>query len=218
MSYLHFYHLKKEPFNVTPDPEFLFLSPSHKEALGVFIYGITKRKGIVAVIGEVGVGKTTVLRSYLEGVNPEALKTIYMFNANVSFADLMRMLCDELNVTPKNENVFDMVTEAHHALIEEYKKGRNVVLIVDEAQNMPVDTLENLRMLSNLETSKDKLIQIALIGQPELEEKLNRHELRQLKQRVAVRSTIRPLTTEESMDYIQHRLAKCRMKTERRAT
>jgi general secretion pathway protein A len=214
MSYLHFYHLKKEPFNVTPDPEFLFLSPSHKEALGVFIYGITKRKGIVAVIGEVGVGKTTVLRSYLEGVNPESLKTIYLFNANVSFSDLMRTLCDELNVTPKNENVFDMVTEVHHALIEEYKKGRNVVLIVDEAQNMPVDTLENLRMLSNLETSKDKLIQIALIGQPELEEKLNLHELRQLKQRIAVRSTIRPLTSEESMDYIQHRLAKCRMKTE----
>ena len=214
MSYLQFYHLSREPFKVTPDPEFLFLSPSHKEALGAFIYGITRRKGIVAIVGEVGVGKTTVLRSYLEDLDQKSLKTIYLFNANLSFADLARTLCDELGIQHPAESVYEMVNQIHLALIELFKQGKNVVLIVDEAQNMPIETLENLRMLSNLETAKDKLIQIILIGQPELEEKLNLHELRQLRQRIAVRSTIVALSAAESMDYIQHRLIKSGMKSE----
>lgn len=214
MSYLQFYHLAKEPFKVTPDPEFLFLSPSHKEALGAFIYGITRRKGIVAIVGEVGVGKTTVLRSYLEDLDQNTLKTIYLFNANLSFADLVRTLCDELNIQNPEESVYDRVNQVHLALIELFKQGKNVVLIVDEAQNMPIETLENLRMLSNLETAKDKLIQIILIGQPELEEKLNRHELRQLRQRIAVRANIVALSAVESMDYIQYRLHKSGMKSE----
>jgi general secretion pathway protein A len=209
--YLNFYNLKKGPFHITPDPEFLFLSPSHKEALASIIYGIKKRKGFVVIIGEVGVGKTTILRSYLEWVNKQRLKIIYIFNSNVSFKGLLNTIYQELGFEIKMDNVFEMVKHLYRVLIEEYKQGNNVVLVIDEAQNMPIKTLENLRMLSNLETSKDKLLQIVLIGQPEFEEILNLNELRQLKQRIAVRSTISSFTEEESIAYIKHRLAKVSM-------
>lgn len=211
--YLSFYQLKKEPFHITPDPEFLYLSPSHRQALGSVIYGIVQRKGFIAITGEVGVGKTTILRSYLDRAEREQLKIIYVFNSNVSFGGLVKTLHRELGSTPReNLNVYDMVDQLHAILIEEYRQGRNVALIVDEAQNMPIATLENLRMLSNLETSKDKLIQILLVGQPEFDSKLELHELRQLKQRIAIRCKILPLTRGESRDYIGHRLAKASRK------
>ncbi len=206
--YAGFYNLRREPFHITPDPEFLFLSPSHKQALASIIYGVEERKGFVAVVGEVGVGKTTILRSYLERVDKQDLKIIYVFNPNLPFEGLLDTILRELALEPATGDVFKMVNLLHHALIEEYKCGRNVVLIIDEAQNMPVATLEDLRMLSNLETSKDKLLQILLIGQPELENVLNRNELRQLKQRIAIYSTIKPLTADESLAYINYRLAK----------
>ena len=206
--YQHFYHLKKEPFHITPDPEFLFLSPSHKQALGSIIYGVKNRKGFIVITGEVGVGKTTILRSYLEGVTKEKTKIIYIFNANVSFQNLLRTIYKELGVLPKAEDVVEMLNELYQILMEEYKQGNTVLLIVDEAQNMPIRTLENLRMLSNLETSKDKLLQIVLIGQSEFENIINQHNLRQLKQRIAIRSTIVPFTEDESTAYIKHRLAK----------
>jgi general secretion pathway protein A len=209
--YLNFYNLKRGPFHITPDPEFLFLSPSHKEALASIIYGIKKRKGFVLIIGEVGVGKTTILRSYLEWVNQQQLKIIYIFNSNVSFKSLLKTIYQELGLATKTDDVFEMVKHLYRVLIEEYKQGNNVVLVIDEAQNMPIKTLENLRMLSNLETSKDKLIQIVLIGQPEFEQILNLNELRQLKQRIAIRSTISSFTEEESIAYIQYRLAKVSM-------
>lgn len=206
--YLKYYHLRKEPFQVTPDPEFLFMSRSHKEALGSIIYGIEQRKGFIAILGEVGVGKTTILRSCLEKIDSEQLRLIYLFNANISFEDLLKTIYRELGITIKATSVSDMVNHLYQVLIEEYKQHRKVVLAIDEAQNMPVDTLENLRMLSNLETSTEKLLQIILIGQPELDHKLNLKELRQFKQRIAVRSTIQPLSQEESSEYIQHRLTK----------
>ncbi len=209
--YLEFFGLKKEPFNITPDPEFLFLSPSHKEALGSIIYGIEKRKGFVAIVGGVGLGKTTVLRSYLDKADRSRLKIIYVFHANVSFENLLKTIYQELGLTIENEDAFVMVNKLHQFLIEEYRQGRNVVLIVDEAQNMPVETLENLRMLSNLETSSDKLIQIVLIGQTELDEMLKSQKLRQLEQRIAVRAIIHPLKQEESLAYINHRLSKAGM-------
>jgi general secretion pathway protein A len=206
--YLDFYHLKKAPFHITPDPEFLFLSPSHKAALGALVYGIEERQGFVALIGEVGLGKTTILRSYLERVDQSQLRPIYIFNSNVSFSDLLKTLCREFGIEVLTEDVADTVNRLHQVLIEEYKQGRNVALIVDEAQHMPIDTLEHLRMLSNLETSTQKLIQIVLVGQPEFEAKLNNHALRQLKQRLVIRGTISPLSAEESRDYIIYRLAK----------
>jgi general secretion pathway protein A len=212
--YLDFYQLKKAPFHITPDPDFLFLSPSHKAALGAIIYGIEERQGFVAITGEVGLGKTTILRAYLERIEPRKLRTIYVFNANVSFRSLLKIIFQEFGldlediVLFEDEDLFELVNRLHQALIQEYKQGRNVALIIDEAQHMPIETLENLRMLSNLETATEKLVQIVLIGQPEFAQKLDLHELRQLKQRLVIQSTIAPLTAAESMAYLQHRLAK----------
>jgi general secretion pathway protein A len=206
--YQDFYHLKKEPFHITPNPEFLFLSPSHKQALGSIVYGVRNRKGFIVITGEVGVGKTTVLRSYLEGVAKQKTKVIYIFNTNVSFKNLLKTIYKELGLDPKSGDIVDMLNDLYQILMEEYKQGNTVLLIADEAQNMPIETLENLRMLSNLETSNDKLLQIVLIGQYEFEEILNLHELRQLKQRIVLRSTIVPLSQKESIAYIRHRLGK----------
>jgi general secretion pathway protein A len=209
--YQDFYRLKKEPFHITPDPEFLFLSPSHKQALGSIIYGVKNRKGFVVITGEVGVGKTTILRSYLEGVAKQKTKIVYIFNADVSFKNLLKTIYKELGLDAKTGDVVEMLNDLYQILMEEYKQGNTVLLVVDEAQNMPVETLENLRMLSNLETSKDKLLQIVLIGQYEFDEILNLYELRQLKQRIVIHSTITPLNEGESMAYIEHRLAKAAM-------
>lgn len=206
--YLRFYHLRKEPFHITPDPDFLFLSPSHREALASIVYGVEQKKGFIAITGEVGVGKTTILRSYLEKAGHQRLKLLYILNPRLSFPELMRMIYHELGIPCGSSDVFEMLNDLHHLLIQEYREGRNVVLLIDEAQNLPVDTLENLRMLSNLETSKDKLIQILLVGQPELERLLNLVQLRQLKQRIAVRCSILPLSRRESLEYIKFRFAK----------
>ena len=205
--YLSYYGLKKHPFHITPDPEFLFLSPSHKEALGAFMYGIEKRKGFITITGEVGVGKTTILRSYLEGGHPGKEKTIYILNPNISFHSLLKTIFRSLELVPVSDDVADMVNQLHEALIVEYQSGGTAVLIIDEAQNMPIETLENMRMLSNLETSKDKLIQVILLGQPELEDLLRQPTLRQLRQRLAIRGKIKPLTKQESVAYIEHRIS-----------
>ena len=206
--YLDYYQLTKEPFHITPNLEFLFLSPSQREALASIMYGVKQRKGFIAIIGEVGVGKTTILRSYLEQADKQLLKTIYIFHANISFKELLRTMYQELGIAPETDDLFEMVNRLHLILIDEYKQGHIVVLIIDEAQNMTVETLENLRMLSNLETSEDKLLQIVLVGQPEFEEKLNLWELRQLNQRIVLRTHIIPFSRRESVEYIQHRLAK----------
>ncbi|OPY00833.1 MAG: hypothetical protein A4E61_01860 [Syntrophorhabdus sp. PtaB.Bin184] len=206
--YLNFYNLRKQPFHITPDPEFLYLSPSHKEALAAIIYGIEEKKGFVAIVGAVGVGKTTILRSYLEKADKKRLKIVYVFNPRLSFEGLLKTIYQELELPVESNDVVEMTNRLYEVLIEEYRAGNTIVLVVDEAQNMPVDTLENLRMLSNLETSRDKLIQIVLVGQPEFEEELQQHRLRQLRQRLAIRSTILPLTEHESMEYIRYRLEK----------
>jgi general secretion pathway protein A len=206
--YVNYYNLSKAPFHITPDPEFLFLSSSHKEALGAIIYCIAKKKGFVSIIGEVGTGKTTIVRSYLARCNRTQVKPIYVFNPAVTFTELLKTIFHELEVKPRNENLYDMVQQLHTVLISEYERDRNIVLIIDEAQNMPVPTFEQLRILSNLETPKDKLLQIILVGQPELAEKLAGKELRQLNQRLAIRATLRPLSPDESRDYVLFRLSK----------
>lgn len=230
--YLDFYNLRKEPFNITPDPEFLFLSPGHKEALASVIYGIEQRKGFIVITGDVGLGKTTIIRSYLDRISREKFKIIYIFNPNVTYDGLLKSIFQGLGfvaetndpvelrkevflswlkkkkyVTETNEPV-ELVNRLHRVLIDEFSQGHSVVLIIDEAQNMPVETLENLRMLSNLETSREKLLQILLVGQQEFEQTLNLPELRQLRQRIAVRARISPFTETESLSYIKHRIAK----------
>jgi general secretion pathway protein A len=206
--YESFYRLNKEPFHITPDPDFLFLSHSHKQALGSIIYGVKNRKGFIVITGEVGVGKTTVLRSYLETVAKQNTKIIYIFNSNLTFKNLIITIYKELGLHAKTDDVVGMLNDLYQILIEEYRQGNTVLLIVDEAQNMPMGTLENLRMLSNLETSTDKLLQIVLIGQSEFDEILDLYKLRQLKQRISLRSMILPFSKEESMAYIKHRLGK----------
>ncbi len=204
--YLSYFGLQREPFHTTPDPSFLFLSPTHKEALGAIIYGIEKRKGFIAVIGEVGTGKTSILRAYLERKAPQKQKTIYIFNPVLSFHGLLTAIFRSLELTPRQDDVTEMVNQHHETLITEYQSGGTVVLAIDEAQNMPMETLENLRMLSNLETSTDKLIQIILLGQPELDSLLKQPSLRQFRQRIALWANICPLTEEESRAYIEHRI------------
>jgi len=207
---LKYYGLNGEPFHITPDPEFLFLSPSHREALASIVYGVQKRKGFVSIVGEVGTGKTTILRSFLESTSREQIKPLYIFDTNVSFKRLLENIFRELGIVLISDDEHWILHHLHQKLIEEYRQNRNIVLVIDEAQNMPKKTLENLRMLSNLETSKDKLLQIILAGQPELQRILDLHELRQLKQRIAVRVHLRALTDKESREYIQHRLSKVR--------
>jgi general secretion pathway protein A len=204
--YLKYYGLNKQPFHITPDPEFLYLSPSHKEAMSAIIYGIAQKKGFIAIIGAVGVGKTTILRSYLETAERKHLKLVYIFNPQLTFKELIKTIYQELGLETGHIGVLEMVNKLNEILIEEYKQGNTVVLIIDEVQNMPIDTLESLRMLSNLETSKDKLIQIVLVGQPEFKATLDLDRLRQLKQRLVIRSTIQTLTKTESLEYLQFRL------------
>jgi len=206
--YLNFFNMKREPFNITPDPDLLYLGPSHKEALAAIITGVVRRKGFVEITGEVGVGKTTIIRSFLSRINKQNIRAIYIFNSNISFKALLKTIYQNIGHIPQSDDLSEMVNQLHMILIGEYKAGRNVVLIIDEAQNMPEETLENLRMLSNLETSTDKLIQIVLSGQPEFTEKLNVYALRQLKQRIAIRVKIFPLSRKESHEYINHRLKK----------
>lgn len=212
--YLTYYNLQKEPFNITPDPDFLFLNESHKEALASIVYGIEKRKGFIAITGGIGLGKTTIVRAYLETKGDGHLKIIYIFNANITFKALLKTIYQELEIEDGAADVFEMVNHLHLTLISEYEAGNNIVLIIDEAQNMPVETLENLRMLSNLETSTDKLIQIVFIGQPEFDSLIDRPELRQLKQRIAMRTVIQPLSSRESMEYITHRFNRAGLKGE----
>jgi len=217
--YLQHYGFTKDPFHITPDPRFFYLSSSHREAFASMVYGLKKRKGFIAVIGEVGLGKTTVVRSFLQQKSRQAkLKTMFIFNPKVTFQGLLRFIYEELEIVPpdishnESDDTSELVKKLHQALIDEYSKGYLLVLVIDEAQNMPIETLENLRMLSNLETGQDKLLQIFLIGQPELEQKLNRPELRQLKQRLAIRSTLKPLNKKESIQYIEHRLKRAGLK------
>lgn len=206
--YLNFFGFSKKPFHITPDPEFLYLSPSHKEALGSMIYGIEQRMGFVAITGEVGTGKTTIIRSYLDNIDREKILPIYIFNAKVTFKELLHNIFDEVGIVPECDNVREMVNFLSMMLIDKFKHDQNIALIVDEAQSMPVDTLEQLRLLSNIETTTEKLLQVVLVGQPELDEKLNLQELRQLRQRIAVKTEIKHLSDEESEEYIKHRLSK----------
>lgn len=203
--YLSYYGLTREPFHITPDPEFLFQSPSHREAFAAITYGVEQRKGFIAVTGEVGTGKTTIVRAYLKTLNLAAMQTFYLYSPDVSFDDLLRLLLTELGEDPKDNATTWILRRIQWKLIQLYEEGRGMLLVIDEAQNMPVETLERLRTLSNLETTEDKLLQIVLVGQPELDDKLNLHQLRQLKQRIAVRATLRTLTQAESMAYIRHR-------------
>jgi general secretion pathway protein A len=204
--YLNYYRLTCEPFDITPDPAFLYLSPSHKEALGSIICGEQMRKGVIVVTGEVGTGKTTIIRTFLRHMNRSKTRVIYILNPCVTFEEILDECLRALEVETSEQTVNEKLRLVSNSLIEHYAAGQNVVLIIDEAQNMPVETLKRVRMLSNLETTKDKLLQIVLVGQPELNQILELDDMKPFKQRIAARATLSPLTPQESLEYLQHRL------------
>ncbi len=206
--YLEFYNLKTEPFQITPDPEFLYLSPSHREALATITYAVEQGKGFMALVGEVGLGKTTLLQAFLQERQGVKEKVIYLFNSRFSYGGLLRALARELDLEAASEEPEELLNHIYQALIREYAQGNNVILLIDEAQGLPEETLEGLRLISNLETPTEKLLQIILVGQPELAAKLDRYELRQLKQRIAVQAVLSPLTRKESREYLRFRLEK----------
>jgi len=205
--YSRFYGFSERPFDITPDPRFLYLSRSHREVLASLIYGIRERRGFIAVLGEAGTGKTTLLRSALDRLE-EGVKVAHIFNTDVTFQEMLQMALVDLGIANRKEPLTKV--EIFHRLnafaIQQLSAGGNVVIMVDEAQNLDRNCLENLRLLSNLETRKHKLIQIVLSGQPELEEKLGRADLRQLSQRINLRRYIIPLNEQEIHEYVEQRL------------
>lgn len=203
--YEEYYQFERTPFSATPDPSFLYTSPAHREALAALIYGVQYRKGFIALIGEVGTGKTTVLRSYIHSKYAKNIKLIYVFNPKLEFSELLTVILREFtSEIPETE--VEKADLLHRYLVAYYEKSINVVIVIDEAQNTPTDTLESMRMLSNIETTRHKMVQIILAGQPELEDLLSSHELRQLRQRLSLTVRLRPLTKEESVAYILHRI------------
>ncbi|MFA6357253.1 MAG: AAA family ATPase [Candidatus Omnitrophota bacterium] len=203
--YCKYYGLKERPFNVTSDPAFFFSSKKHKEAISHLFYGVSQRKGIIVLTGEIGTGKTTICRFFLNQIG-ENVKTAFILNPNFSEVQLLESIVKDFGINPRSKNKLDMVAELNNFLLNESKAGNNLVLIIDEAQNLKPLLLEQIRLLSNLETEKDKLLQVILVGQPELNQRLNLHDLRQLRQRVMVRYHIGPLENDELKNYINHRL------------
>ncbi len=204
--YKEFYHLRESPFNVTSDPDFFFSSAHHIEAFSHLFYGIQQRKGIIVITGEIGTGKTTLCRMLLNKLDKN-VKTALILNPNFSAVQLLQIILNDLGIEGDLKNKFALVNALNSFLLRETSHGHNVVIIIDEAQNLSVRQLEQIRLLSNLETEKEKLLQIVLIGQPELIEKLKLPSLRQLNQRVTVRYHIMPLSKQEARDYIHHRLS-----------
>jgi len=203
--YCQFYGLKERPFNVTSDPTFFFSSKKHKEALSHLLYGVTQRKGIIVITGEIGTGKTTLCRFFIEQ-SRKNIKTAFILNPYFSETQLLEAIMKDFGINVTNKTRLSFVWEFNKFLLREAAAGSNVVLIIDEAQNLKPRQLEQIRLLSNLETEKDKLMQIVLVGQPELNHRLDLHELRQLQQRIMVRYHIAPLDKDEVKEYIKHRL------------
>ncbi|MGF1531173.1 MAG: ExeA family protein [Puniceicoccaceae bacterium] len=204
--YLDFYRLETMPFNITPNPDFLFLSPSHEEALQHLRYGISERKGFIVVVGEVGCGKTTICRQLLNELDPAVFDTVLIVNTRITENELLRMILNELGETEHAHSRTGLTDQINEALLRRIASGREIVLVIDEAQNLRHDVLEQIRLLSNLEADDIKLMQIILFGQPELKAKLREESLRQLRQRILVYHELRTLTPREVREYVSHRL------------
>ena len=209
--YARFFGLKREPFSIAPDPRFLFMSERHREALAHLLYGLDGGGGFVLLTGEIGAGKTTVCRCFLEQI-PKRCNVAYIFNPKLTVTELLKSICDEFGIPYEHEGpggatVKDHLDPLNHFLLKTHAVGQNNVLIIDEAQNLSIDVLEQLRLLTNLETNERKLLQIILIGQPELRDMLARPELEQLAQRVIARFHLQALSATETSQYIRHRLA-----------
>jgi general secretion pathway protein A len=205
--YESYFTLKCRPFSITSDPSFIFFSRRHQEAFDQLKYGISHRVGFMEVTGEIGCGKTTLCRALLNQLD-ERTKTAYIFNSSLTGMQLMQTILHDLGMDPVQKSRYELYNLLYHYLIDQLAQQHTVVLIVDEAQNLSVSLLEQIRMLSNLETDKEKLLQIILVGQPQLRDKLKRPSLRQLRQRIVIRYHLGELMKEEVMPYIKHRLVR----------
>jgi len=203
--YEAYYSLEDPPFVLTPDPRFLLRSKGHHEILATLLYGITSQKGLMALVGDVGTGKTTLCRALLREL-PDSVQSALVLNPHLSDADLIGTILDDLGVERRGTTKGELMAALSQYLLATGSEGKTVLVIVDEAQQMAVESLEQIRILSNLETATRKLLQILLVGQPELEEKLKLNELRQLDQRIGIRCYLKPLPRKETYRYVEHRL------------
>ncbi|MBV34656.1 MAG: AAA family ATPase [Rickettsiales bacterium] len=205
--YNDFFGFKKKPFTIAPDPRFLYMSERHRDALAHLLYGISSGGGFVMLTGEVGTGKTTVCRCLLEQLSSN-VRLAYILNPKLDAIELMATMCDELGIEyePGEKSLKAFTDLLRDRLLENHEQGLNTVLMIDEAQNLSVEVMEQIRLLTNLETNERKLLQIILIGQPELQELLAKKELRQLAQRITARYHLKPLSLKETASYIEHRL------------
>jgi general secretion pathway protein A len=203
--YKNFFGFNERPFKLVPNPAYLFLSKSHEEALSHLTYAVIQGEGFIEITGEVGTGKTTLCRAFLEHLNNDT-KAAYIFNPNLDSVELLKAINDEFGIPSDADNTKDLIDILNAFLIEQKAQGKNTILLIDEAQNLTNEVLEQLRLLSNLETSRHKLLHIILVGQPELKEKLNSHELRQLRQRISLSCRLVPLSFKDVRNYIQHRI------------
>jgi len=206
--YTSFFGLNEKPFAITPDPRYLFMSERHGEALAHLVYGVTESGGFIQLTGEVGTGKTTLVRTLLQNRLPDNADVAVVLNPRLSTLEFLETICEELGILrPEYKGSIKALVDAlNKQLLHAYAEGRRVILVVDEAQNLSRDVLEQVRLLTNLETSKQKLLQIILIGQPELRDLLSRDDLRQLAQRITGRYHLEPLARDETAQYIEHRL------------
>jgi general secretion pathway protein A len=204
--YQDFFGLHEKPFSIAPDPRYLYMTEQHREALAHLLFGVGDEGGFILLTGEVGTGKTTICRSLLNRL-PDNTDVAFIVNPRLSVDELLQSICDDLSIAyPVNPSIKDLVDSLNQFLLNAYASDRNTILIIDEAQNLADEVLEQLRLLTNLETNEKKLLQLILLGQPELNEKLAQKSLRQLAQRVTARFHLKPLTESETIAYIQHRL------------
>ena len=204
--YESFYGLKRSAFELSPDPRFFYPTPSHNEALAILSYGVMRRKGFVVVTGEVGTGKTLLLRYLMEFMERNSIDFAFVHNPKLSVLDFLGYIVSDLQLSPGSKTKGELLATLNDYLITRSRRGATTAIIVDEAHLLDPELLEEVRLLTNLETSQHKLIQLVLVGQPELDEKLDSPGLRQLKQRVCLRSQLKPLTCEQSESYINRRL------------
>src|SRR5579864_4306350 len=204
--YKKFFGLKENPFNVNPDPRYLFLTQHTQEALACLTYGIETRKGFILLTGEVGTGKTTLINKMLDWLHKERVFTAFVFNPRLSVAQFFDFMMADFGIPCESQQKGQILLKLNQWLLDRYRAGERAVLVVDEAQNLSPQMLEEIRLLTNLETSTEKLLQIVLSGQPELDQKLNQPQLRQLRQRITLRAKTRQLTLEETRGYIHERM------------